>query len=138
MWKKLFYYKRGDPIVLKKYSDREKYKAGDKSKIIHIPDLIIIDFDRTEIINIEGKKYKFKHKGIEELNNYDYIEKNYILKHYPKFKISRTVVLYGSSNEEIIEIEIGFLLNENGKLILGIKAPQIFKEAITNLLDFWN
>lgn len=136
--KSYFITKKGEPIVLKKYSDREKYKAGDKSKIIHIPDLILIDFDRTEIINVEGKKYKFKHKGIEELNNYDYIEKNYILKHYPKFKISRTVVLYGSNNDEIVEIEIGFLLNENGKLILGIKAPEIFKEAITNLLDFWN
>jgi hypothetical protein len=45
--------------------------------------------------------------------------------------------LYGSQAEEIIEIEIGFLLNENGKLILGIKAPKLFREAIKNLLDFW-
>jgi hypothetical protein len=136
--KSYFIPKEGEPIVLKKYSDREKYKAGDKSKIIHIPDLILIDFEQTEIINIEGKKYKFKHKGIEELNNYDYIEKNYILKHYPKFKISRTVVLYGSEKNEIIEVEVGFLLNKNGNLILGIKAPKLFQEAIKNLLDFWN
>jgi hypothetical protein len=60
------------------------------------------------------------------------------LKHYPKFKILRTVVLYGSTEEATIEIEIGFLLNENGKLILGVKAPKLFKDAIANLLDFWN
>lgn len=132
-----FITKNGDHIPLAKYKDTAKYKAGDKNQIIHIPDLILIDFGQNEVINIEGKKYAFRKNGIEELKNYDYIEQNYILKHYPKFKITRTVVLYGSKEEKIIEIEVGFLLNENGKLILGVKAPSIFKEAIQNLLDFW-
>ncbi len=133
-----FITKKGDHIPLEKYKDREKYKGGDKEQIVHIPDLILIDFGRSEVINVEGKKYAFRKSGISELGNYDYIEKNYILKHYPKFKILRTVVLYGSKEGKIIEIEIGFLLNENGKLILGIKAPKLFKEAIKNVLDFWN
>lgn len=133
-----FITKKGEHISLEKYKDREKYKSGDKEQIVHIPDLILIDFGRSEVINVEGKKYAFRKNGIAELGNYDYIEKNYILKHYPKFKILRTVVLYGSTEEEIIEIEIGFLLNENGQLILGVKAPKLFKDAITNLLDFWN
>jgi len=132
-----FITKNGDHIPLAKYKDTAKYKAGDKEQIIHIPDLILIDFGRNEVINIEGKKYAFRKNGIEELKNYNYIEQNYILKYYPKFKIIRTVVLYGSKEEKIIEIEVGFLLNENGQLILGIKAPEIFKEAIMNLLDFW-
>jgi len=133
-----FYPLEGEPIPLAKYKDRKQYKDGDKSQIIEIPDLILIDFGRSEIINIEGKKYKFRYKGIEELKGYDFIEKNYIQKHYPKFEIVRTVVLYGSKEQQIIEIEIGFLLNEYGELILGIKAPSLFNEAITNLLDFWN
>jgi len=133
-----FITKNGEHIPLEKYKDRAKYKEGDKEQIIHIPDLILIDFGRSEVINVEGKKYSFRKNGIADLNNYSYIEKNYILKHYPKFKIVRTVVLYGSKEEEIIEIEIGFLLNENGQLILGVKAPKLFTEAITNLLDFWN
>ncbi len=132
-----FITKSGDHIPLAKYKDTQKYKDGDKEQIIHIPDLILIDFGRSEVINVEGKKYAFRKNGIAELGNYDYIEKNYILKHYPKFKIVRTVVLYGSKEEKIIEIEVGFLLNENGKLILGVKAPKIFKDAIENLLDFW-
>jgi len=133
-----FITKKGEHIPLEKYKDREKYKSGDKEQIIHIPDLILIDFGRSEVINVEGKKYAFRKNGIAELGNYDYIEKNYILKHYPKFKILRTVVLYGSTAQEIIEIEIGFLLNENGQLILGVKAPTLLKDAIKNLLDFWN
>jgi hypothetical protein len=132
-----FITKDGNHIPLAKYRDRIKYKAGDKEQIIQIPDLILIDFGRNEVIDIEGKKYSFRKNGIEELNNYDFIEENYILKYYPKFKIIRTVVLYGSKEEKIIEIEVGFLLNENGQLILGIKAPEIFKDAIKNLLDFW-
>ncbi|MCA6072597.1 MAG: hypothetical protein LE178_03560 [Endomicrobium sp.] len=128
---------KGDHIPLAKYSERAKYKAGDKDKIIHIPDLILIDFGRSEVINIEGKKYKFRQEGIKELENYDFIEKNYVKKYYPKFKVTRTVVLYGSKENKIIEIEVGFLLNEEGSLILGIKAPELFKEAIKNLLDFW-
>lgn len=132
-----FYPLKGEPIPLAKYKDKAKYKEGDKNEIIHIPDLILIDFDNNEIINIEGKKYKFRKDGINELKNYDFIEKNYIKITYKKFKIIRTVVLFGSKENEIIEIEVGFLLNENGKLILGIKAPRIFQLAIQNLLDFW-
>ena len=133
-----FITKDGDHIPLAKYKDTVKYKAGDKEQIINIPDLILIDFGRNEVVNIEGKKYAFRKNGIAELNNYDYIEKNYILKYYPKFTIVRTVVLYGSKEEKIMEIEVGFLLNKNGQLILGIKAPELFKEAIKNLLDFWS
>ena len=62
----------------------------------------------------------------------------YLKKYYPKYKIVRTVVLYGSQEEKIVEVQVGFLLNENGKLVLGIKAPKLFKRAIKNLLDYWN
>ena len=133
-----FITKEGEPIPLEKYSDREAYKKGDKNKIISIPDLILIDFGRTEIINIEGKKYKFRKEGIEELAGFEDIEKGYIEKHYPKFKIIRTVVLYGGTENKVVEIEVGFLLNEKGDLVLGIKAPELFKGAIKNLLDFWS
>ncbi|MBF0302415.1 MAG: hypothetical protein HQK73_05200 [Desulfamplus sp.] len=133
-----FITKDGDPIPLSKYKDRTKYKNGDKTQINNIPDLVLIDLGRNEIINIEGKKYKFRQNGIKGLKNYEYIEKNYIKLHYPEFKIIRTVVLYGSKEKQIIEIEVGFLLNEDGDLILGIKAPKLFQQALKNLLDFWS
>jgi hypothetical protein len=135
--KSYFLTKDGKPIPLKKYTNRNEYKAGNKKSIFYIPDLILIDFDRFEIINVEGKKYKFRKEGIEELNNYGPIEKEYINKYYPGYKIVRTVVLYGSHENKIFEIEIGFLLNADGKLILGIKPPELFKEAIKNLIDYW-
>jgi len=30
-----------------------------------------------------------------------------------------------------------FLLNKDGDLVLGIKPPELFKDAIKNLIDFW-
>jgi hypothetical protein len=133
-----FITKAGAVIPLAKYKDRTLYKAGDKKQIIEIPDLILFDKNEQEIINIEGEKYVNRNAGILQIKTFDFIEQNYIKKHYPDFQILRTVVLYGSKEIEIIEIEIGFLLNENGELILGIKAPKLFQEAIKNLLDFWN
>lgn len=128
----------GKHIPLQKYSNRKAYKAGDKKKIIKIPDLILIDFGRSEIINVEGKRYKFRKDGIKELKSFSDIEKIYIKKYYPNYKIIRTVVLYGGTEKKVVEIEVGFLLNENGDLVLGVKAPDLFKEAIKNLLDFWS
>src|SRR3989338_2386373 len=132
-----FITKEGKHIPLEKYSDRDAYKKGDKSKIISIPDLILIDFGRTEIIDVEGKKYKFRKDGIKELRGFKDIEDRYIKKYYPGFEIIRTVVLFGGVEKKIVELKVGFLLNEQGDLILGVKAPELFKEAIKNLLDFW-
>ena len=128
---------QGEHIPLKKYSDRNAYKAGDKSKIIAIPDLVLLDIKSKESILIEGKQYACRRRGIKELNNYDSFTNCYLNEYYPKFKVVKTLVLFGGKKEESIEVEVGFLLNEKGKLVLGIKAPYLFKRAIENLLDYW-
>jgi len=74
---------------------------------------------------------------LSDLNNYDSIEKLYIKRYYPAYKIIRTLVLYGGTEEKITEIQVGFWLNQNGKMILGIRAPRLFVDSIRNLLDFW-
>ena len=132
-----FHTSDGKHIPLAKYADREAYKLGDKDQIVSIPDLVLLDIKETEAITIEGKKYQNKHQGIIELNNYDSFDAMYLKKYYSKFHIVRTVVLYGSTEEQIAEVEVGFLLNANGKLVLGIKAPKLFRRAINNLLDYW-
>lgn len=137
MWKGFFFPLEGEPIPLEKYKDRDLYKAGDKTQIIEIPDLVLVDKKESEILNIEGEKYINRNAGILQIATFDFIEKTYIKKHYPAYKIRRTVVLFGSKEESIIEIEVGFLLNIKGQLILGIKAPKLFQEAVKNLLDFW-
>lgn len=129
---------KGKPVVVEKYADREAYKAGDKSQIIHIPDLVLADIDRLKVINVEGKKDSTMEQGIRELDNFDAFEETYIKTYYPEYKeIIRTVVLYGGTKEEIDKIEVSFLLNSKGKMILNVKAPELFKEAIENLFAYW-
>ncbi len=127
----------GEHIPLAKYTDRDKYKAGDKTQIVNIPDLVLLDIKETEAITIEGKKYEFRQNGINELAGYDAFDNMYLKKYYPQFTIVRTVVLYGSQEEQIVEVQVGFLLNKKGKLVLGINAPKLFRRAINNLLDYW-
>ncbi len=122
-------------MVLEKYEDRDAYKAGNKSMRLHRPDLILFDDQRSEIINIEGKKFGNRKAGIKQLEKYDAIERRHIQQHYSWCKVIRTVVVYGSQQTEITEPEIGFLLNKRGDLILGQRPPQIFVEAIKELLN---
>lgn len=121
-------------MVLEKYEDRDAYKAGNRTKRISLPDLILWDRQRQEIINIEGKKFKNRKAGIKQLANYDAIESGYIREHYGSCPIIRTVVVYGGQQTAIVEPEIGFLLNAHGTLVLGKEPPRIFVEAIDNLL----
>ncbi len=133
-----FLTQEGKPIVVEKYIDRDVYKAGDKSKIIHIPDLVLADVDRLKVINVEGKKDSTMEQGIRELENFDAFEETYIKTYYPEYKeIIRTVVLYGGTKEKIDRIEVSFLLNSKGKMILNVKATVLFQEAIKNLFDYW-
>ncbi|MCQ2768219.1 hypothetical protein JT083_05050, partial [Helicobacter pylori] len=86
--------------------------------------------------------------GIKELSDFDAFEKIYISHYYPNARIIRSLVLFGSSENEISEVsfpklsqcdlvKIGFVLNENGKMILQTHSPEIFKEALKNLYSFY-
>lgn len=122
-------------IVIPKYTNRQKYKDGDKSFIINIPDLVIYDKKRNLIIDGEGKKYKNKKQGLKELKNLLFFEENYIRIHYPDSGIIRSLVLYGGKENKFTGKHAGLLLNANGKIILGKNSPEIFKESLDRLLS---
>jgi hypothetical protein len=122
----------------KKYLALEKYVPGvEPRKSIDIPDLVLLDVERKQVLNIEGKTLSNMELGIRTLENYDDIEQLYIKKYYPGYEIHRSVVLYGGSNTTIDAIQVSFLLNEAGKMILGIQAPALFREAFKNLSEYW-
>ncbi|OGE77425.1 MAG: hypothetical protein A3B91_05025 [Candidatus Yanofskybacteria bacterium RIFCSPHIGHO2_02_FULL_41_29] len=130
-----FINKSGDLITIPKYKEDERvsYKAGNKNAIIYIPDLILFDVDRNQIINIEGKTYANRANGIEELKNYVYIEERYIVPSYKPSKIVRTVVLSGSDATKIENDGVGFILNSEGQIIISDSTPEIIKEAVGKL-----
>lgn len=117
--------KDNSPIVVHKYIDNDKSKG-----IIHIPDLIICNHKTKEIYNYEGKTYNNRSNGINEIENFDAIEKEYLKKYYPDYKIIRGVVLYGSDAETIDNKKIIFLLSKEGKIILNVDTPEIITETV--------
>jgi uncharacterized protein YfkK (UPF0435 family) len=126
-----------EKLAVEKYTDRTKYKAGDKSKIFALPDLVLKDDDEKLIINIEGEMYKNSKLGIKQLEGFDAFENDYISKYYPSFDITRTVVLYGSDDIKNPIGKISFVLTTKGKILINVKAPKLFKDSFNNIFDYW-
>lgn len=126
-----------EKLAVEKYTDRAEYKAGDKSKIFALPDLVLKDEKEELIINIEGEMYKNSLLGIKQLEGFDAFEEEYISKYYPSFNISRTVVLYGSQDTKKPIGQISFILTTHGTILTNIKAPKLFIESFKNIFDYW-
>ncbi len=132
-----FYTADGEPIVVgKRVTDIDGNMPREAEKIA-IPDLIILDKPRVEIINVEGEKDINVDSGIAQLKTFGNIEKYYLKKYYPEYKIMRSIVLYGGFSTEVMHKEVGLLINKRGKLVLGFAAPEVFKDTVKNLLSFW-
>lgn len=133
-----FLCRNGQPITIKKYIDRDAYKAGDKSKIVNLPDLIVCDRENNEILNIEGEQFKNVLTGIKQLQLFDAIEGEYIKPNYPQMPIKRTVVLFGGDSSAFSHVEVGFILTKSGDMEISLSnAPKIFETARNNLRDFF-
>ncbi len=128
----------GEKLVIGKYTDREAYKDGDKSQIIALPDLVLMDKAEKEVINIEGEMYKNAKAGIIQLKGFDAFEELYISNYYPDYNIIRTVILYGSQDTQKPIGKISFVLTTEGKILISLNAPKLFHKSFKNILDYWN
>lgn len=126
----------GKPIAVEKYQEglRDKYKSGDKSVIISIPDIIFFDKERSEIVNVEGKVRSNIQKGVEELKGFKYIEEDLIEPMYKPKNINRCLCIYGGGENDLKVQEIGFLLSKEGEIFTNKDTPRIITEAVDNLL----
>lgn len=133
-----FLTRTGEQLTVKKFIDKVAYKAGDKSQIINLPDLVICDDDNNQIINIEGEQFKNVKDGIKQLKLFDAFENKYIEEHYPNMPIKRTVVLFGGDKSGLNHVEVSIILTTTGEIHISVKnAPEIFKTATQNLRDFY-
>jgi len=119
---------------VEKYEDKVAYKAGDKKKIVHLPDLVIFDKKRNEVTNMEGKTYRKRQDGIEELDNFNAFEK-LVRTFYGDVTIKRALVLAGSGDSATAKKipELCLYLDSEGVITLGDSAPAILKDAVANL-----
>jgi len=84
-----------------------------------------------------NKQLDEKPKNKTELVLVDFgkTDKSYLRTYYPEYKINHEIVLGNGRKRRVAEIEIHFLRNENGTTSLGIKAPELFEEAIKNIVN---
>lgn len=102
---------------------------------IAIPDLILKNNNENQMLLIEGKKSEYVQLGIQELQPYDIIENEIILKEYIDYKIERWVVLYGDVIPDLNQKEyVLFQLFSDGNIWINPKAPSDFKDMINKFM----
>lgn len=110
-------------------------KRTGNGMIITIPDLILRNEKEEQILLIEGKKSENVQKGIQELEPYDIIEKEIILREYKNYEINRWVVLYGDIIPSTSQKKyVLFQLFCNGKVWINPDAPTDFKNMIDKFM----
>lgn len=95
---------------------------------LYIPDLVLHDPQANTIILIEGKKLSTLQKGIEEIEDYDSIENEYIKPNYPDCSICRYLCIFGGLDNKLPHNKVLFYLRNDGKIIVNSNAPQCLKE----------
>lgn len=72
-------------------------------------------------------------QGIEEIENYDSIEKEYIYPSYGDVKIMRCLSIFGGNCRKLPHSKVLFYLANDGRIIINSNAPECIKLAFNNL-----
>ena len=126
-----FYSDEGKGIALPK-----KDQSGVNNLLI--PDLILLNNETKEILVIEGKKSSTLERGLEEINNYDSIENEYIKPEYPDYSISRWVTTFGEDRYHgNLNPKVLIHLNRDGSFYVNEKAPNWIKELFKDNVELF-
>jgi hypothetical protein len=133
-----FFDQNGNPETISKRVKGQDGAMPKGAETIRLPDLLIADDDRRVIACIEGEKSVNALKGIKQLEGFSTLEKTYLKEFYPDFNYRRSVVLFGGESNSIEHPAVCLLLNASGEIYLNNSAPEVLREAITNLKTHWN
>jgi hypothetical protein len=89
-----------------------------------IPDVVLADMKYKNIYLIEGKQLSTLKKGLEEIEDYDSIENEYIIPEYPNFKYLRYLSIFGGDKTELPNRKIMLYLNADGLIIINKDLPK--------------
>lgn len=108
----------GELITLPKY-------CGDDNHNLLIPDVIMRDDTNRVIYLIEGKKLSTLNAGLEEIENYDDIERLYINKYFPGYQVKRYLTIFGGEQKNIPHSKVVLYLSNSGRIIINDSEPLI-------------
>lgn len=99
---------------------------------LYLPDVVLHDKSTNVTLLIEGKMLTTLEQGVYELNNYDSIEKEYILPHYPGTKNQRGLSIFGGECKNLPHEKVLFYLSDSGRITISSKAPDFVKRCFAN------
>lgn len=115
--------KEGQPIALPK-KDRN-------GKNLYLPDVVLYDENSNCVLVVEGKKLSNLQQGIEEIENFDSIEQEFIRPEYQRAKIIRCISIFGGDFTQIPHEKVLLYLADSGRILINREAPRFVKEAFT-------
>lgn len=100
---------------------------------LYIPDLVLYDEESKCIILVEGKKLTTLEAGLQEIENYDSIENEFIKPYYEDCEIYRYISIFdGDSIKEPKKLpnpKIILYLSKIGKVIVNPNSPKCILDA---------
>lgn len=96
---------------------------------LFLPDVVLYDQNSEFIFLVEGKMLSTLQKGLNEIKNYDSIEREYIHKYYPNAKIIRCLSIFGGALKQIPHPAVLFYLSNSGRIIINNNAPECIKNC---------
>lgn len=96
---------------------------------LYLPDVVLYDQKTNYILLVEGKMLSTLQQGVEEIENYDSIEQEYIYPEYRNVTIMRCISIFGGNCTSVPHPKVLFYLADNGKIIINRNAPQCIKDA---------
>ena len=96
---------------------------------LYLPDVVLYDEETNFILLVEGKMLFTLQLGIEEIENYDSIEQEYIYPEYGRVTIMRCVSIFGGNCVSIPHEKVLFYLADNGRIIINKNAPRCIRRC---------
>lgn len=96
---------------------------------LYIPDLVLHDPVSKYVVLVEGKKLSTLQAGIDEIEDYDSIEIEFIKPHYKDCQIYRCVSIFGGNLTSLPHPKVVLYLSETGRVIINPNAPECILDA---------
>lgn len=117
--------KEGELITLPK-----KDKSGKNN--LCLPDVVLYDEKSNYILLVEGKQLSTLNKGLQEIENYDSIEEEYIFPNYGEVEIMRCLSIFGGTKISLPHEKVLFYLADDGRIIINSNAPDCIKRVFSD------
>lgn len=96
---------------------------------LYLPDVVLYDEASNDILLIEGKMLSTLGRGIEEIEDYDSIEQEYIYPAYEGARIIRGISVFGGECPHLPHEKVLFYLSESGRIIVSNNAPECIRST---------